>query len=143
MTTRWNIGLDIEKKTIEVITQRGIRMVTNPTLSHIFFTNIRQLRYWLLNTNMFTDTFFYIVKSKQGNTCSQIYCNYLRWKQIHLIKSNPEAHHSLSTLYTRYGVPSVMVMDNAMEKTAGELIKKRGMQISISAQLKILSPWMN
>ena len=36
-----------------------------------------------------------------------------------------------------------MVMDNAMEKTAGELIKKRGMQISISAQLKILSPWMN
>ena len=99
-------------------------MVANPTLSQRFRTNNRQLRYWRLNNNMFTDTFFYSVNSKLGNTCDHIYCNDLRWTRIHPIKSMPEAKHSLSTLFTRDGIPHMMVMDNAMEKTAGEFNKK-------------------
>ena len=139
LATRWNMGLDIAKKTVEVTTQRGIRTVANTILSCRFFTNNRQIRYRWLNTNMFTDDLFSSVKSKWGSTCDQIDCNNLMWKRIHPIQSKSESHHTLSTLFTQYGVPNVVVMGNAMEKWQGISRRNPGMQICIFALLN-LSP---
>ena len=73
---------------------------------------------------MFNDTFFSSVESRLGNTCAHIYCNDLRWTQIHPMKSKLEAHHNLSILLAQDGVLNVMVMDNAMKKMAWEFKKK-------------------
>ena len=99
LATHWNIGLEIANKIIEVTTQRGIQTVANPILSRRFCANDRKLRYWRLNTNIFTNTLFYSLKFKQGNTCALIYCNGLNWTRIHPMESKSEAHHSLYTVF--------------------------------------------
>ena len=115
LATCWNICFNIANKTVEVTTQGEILTVANYIFTHRFSMNDRQLRYWLLNINMFTGALLSNMKSKQKNTCAHIYCNDLMWKRIHLMKSKSEAHHSLSTLFVKYGIPNVMVMYNVIE----------------------------
>ena len=138
LSKRWNIGLDISKKRVKVTTQRGIWTVINPILSRIFSTNDRQLIYRRLDTNISTDTFLSSVNSIQGNTCANIYCNYLRWTRIPTMKSKSKSHHSLSTLFTQDGVTNAMVVDNTIEQTAGGGLRRNPeMQIDVSTPLNI------
>ena len=120
----FGVGLDTARRTLKATTQRGIRTVLNPTLSRRFRTNDRQLRYRRLAVEMFTDTLFSKVKSKRGNTCSQVFGTAGGWARAYPMKLKSQAHEALSLLHQREGVPNVMIMDGSGEQTQGKFRHK-------------------
>ena len=84
------------KKTLNVITQRGIRTALYPTLDRFFKTNDKILRYSRLKTNMYTDTMFASKISLRQNTCGQVYINDLDSTRFYLMKDRKQMHETLS-----------------------------------------------
>ena len=124
LANRWNIGLDAAKRTLDRTTQRGIRLVANPSINRRLRTNDRQLRYRRLKTNIFTDTMFSSIKSSRNNNCAQIYCNDLQWTAVYPMVTKGEAHLSLSKFMSTHGAPDFMISDGAKELTQGEFRRK-------------------
>ena len=58
------------------------------------------------------------------------------------MKSKSEAHHIPYTLFTRYGVPNVMVMDNTMGQTAGYFKSKARDEYFHTRTTEHFPPWM-
>eukprot|EP00970_Alexandrium_tamarense_P016340 scaffold6369_cov118-Alexandrium_tamarense.AAC.1 len=58
LANRWGISPDKALRTTRVTTQRGVRHVTNPTLTRRFRSNDRQRRYNRIPHVMFSDTAF-------------------------------------------------------------------------------------
>eukprot|EP00978_Attheya_sp_CCMP212_P006374 scaffold14429_cov25-Attheya_sp.AAC.1 len=51
LVKRWDIGLRTAKKTVEMMTQRGVKTLDNPMLNRRFRTNDRNLRYQRLGVD--------------------------------------------------------------------------------------------
>ena len=56
LAQRWETHLETAKRTLDATTQRGVCSALNPTMTRIYQTSNRQLRYRQLSHNMFTDT---------------------------------------------------------------------------------------
>lgn len=143
LSRNWSIGIETARRTLGVTTQRGIRTVLHPSLSRRFRTNDRQLRYRRLPITCFTDTMFSTVKSRNGNTCGQVYCDQSGWCRFHPMKRKGLAHESLSLLHQRDGVPNVMVMDNSKEQVQGLFRKKCRDAGTHVRPLEPYTPWAN
>ena len=96
---KWDIGLTTAKRTTKVTTQQGVRTVEHPIFQRRFRTNNRKLRYYRLNSTMFTDTYFSSIKSTRGNTCAQIWTNYIEWIRIDPMSTKIHAHHSAKKMF--------------------------------------------
>jgi hypothetical protein len=120
----WGIGIEAAKRMRLVTTQRGIRRMSHPSLTKWLKTNDRQLRYRRLSITMFTDTIYSTILLRQQNKATQICCTDLGFMRAFPMKKESEAHEALSLLFHRYGVPNVMVMDGAKEKTEGKFRSK-------------------
>jgi hypothetical protein len=140
---RWNIGLKKAKKTLQVTTQRGTRMIAYPTLESRFQTNDRQLRYRRLKTALYTDTMFASTVSTPGNSCAQIFVNNLEWVRSFPLAQKGDAHTCLDLLFPEEGVPNFMIMDDAKELVSGKFCKKCRQAVCYSKELEPYSPWMN
>jgi hypothetical protein len=92
---------------------------------------------------MFTDTMFSTVKSKQSNTCAQVYCTDMGWTRIMPMTKKSEAHETLSLLFARDGVPHTLIMDGAREQTMGEFKRKARQAHCHIKQVEPHSPWSN
>jgi len=126
LAKRWGIGVEQARKTLEHTTSRGFRSVLHPDLSRRFRTNDRQLRYRRLPVTMFSDTLISGVKSRRGNKYAQIFGTAGGWKRAHPIPMplKSDAHHSLTLLMQRDGVPAELIMDGAPEQQKGDFAKK-------------------
>ena len=124
LAKNWGIGIEKAERTLRATSQRGIRTVLHPSLSRRFRTNDRQLRYRRLPIKVFTDTMKANEVSNRGNRYVQVYCTPEGWTRAFPMKKKSEAHETLSLLFSRDGVPNVMIMDGAREQVMGEFRKK-------------------
>jgi hypothetical protein len=58
LVKNWGIGIEVAKRKRLVTTQRGIRIIIHPSLTKIYKTNDRQLRYRRLPVTIYTYTMF-------------------------------------------------------------------------------------
>ena len=143
LARKWGIGLPAAKKTLGGTTQRGVRTMIYPSLSRRFWTNDRQLRYRRLGIECFNDTLIAKTESRQKNRYAQIFCTAEGWTRAFPMRLKSEAHHALSLLHRRDGVPNVMIMDNAQEQVKGGL---RRNNCEVGTHIKQTEPhsqWMN
>jgi hypothetical protein len=124
LAKNWGIGLEAAKRTRLVTTQKGIRRMIQPSLTKIYKTNYRQLRYRRFPVTMYTDTMYSTILSRQMNKASQIFCTDFGFVRAFPLKKENEAHEALSLLFHRDGVPNGMVMDGAKAQVEGELRRK-------------------
>jgi hypothetical protein len=113
LAKNWGIGIEAAKRTRLVTTQRGIRRMAHPSLTKIYKTNDRQLRYRRLPVTMYTDTMYSTILSRQMNISAQIFCNDFGFVRSFPLKKEKEAHEALSLLFHRDAVPNGMVMDGS------------------------------
>ena len=143
LVQNWGIGLEAATMTVQATTQRAIRIVGCPTLSIWFRTNDRQLRYRCIKTYLFTDTMFFTVKSKRGNTCAQIFSHPSGWCRAFPCVKKSHTHEGFSLIFKRYGVPNEMVIDGSKEQSLGEFKRKCRECSCHIKQIEPYSHWCN
>jgi hypothetical protein len=143
--SNWNIVIDSAKKTLKVITQKGIRQPMYPIEQH-FRTKQAQLCYRQLGGHhgrFYMDTFFSSVPSLNGCTMAQLFSNDLSFTKIYPMKTKSKAPHALSTFIHDVGIPSAIHSDNAPELMKGkfrELCKEYSIPCTFTEPY---SPWQN
>ena len=143
LTNNWKIGPKMAKKTLKVVTQRGIRTMLAPTLDRCFKTNDKMLRYSRLSTNMYTDTMFASKASLRGNTCGQVYTNDIYFTQFYPMKDRKEMPDTLSHFFREEGVPSQLIVDEAREQI-GQKVRRTCSDANCGLrQLEYDTPWAN
>ena len=143
LAKNWGIGLQAAKQTIKVTTQRGIRTVANPSQSRRFRTKNRQQRYRRLRADVFTNTLVAGVASRRMSKYAQVFCTSFGWTRCFPMKAKSNAHKTLSTLFSRDGVPNILVMNGATEQVADMLQKKAHQANCCIRQTEPLTPWSN
>jgi hypothetical protein len=138
------IGLRQAQNTIDATTQNGIRTTLQPTLSRRFRTNDRQLRYRRLSHEMFTDTLEARIASWfRQNKYAQVFTTRFGWTRVFPMKKKSDAHHALTLMAQRDGVPTALIMDGSKEQTLGEFKKKAREAGIYIKQTEPYSPWQN
>ena len=121
LARRWETHLETAKRTLDATTQRSVRYILKPTMTCRYLTNDRQLRYRWLSHDIFTDTLEASVRSWfRQNQYSQFFATAFFWCRVYLIKKKQDAHHGLSLISARDGVPPHLIMDIFKEQTLGE-----------------------
>ena len=119
LARRWGTSEIIADATLKATTQRGIRQLESP-LSRRFRTRQTHLNYSFLRANVYSDTFFFTTKSVRGFTCAQIFVTNTYFAQTYNMQSKSEAAYKLELFVQEYGLPKMLLTDNAMEETRGE-----------------------
>jgi hypothetical protein len=123
-TKNWGIGIKAAKMNRLVTTQKGVRRMIHPSLTKLYKTNDRHLRYRRLPVTIFTDTMYSTIPSRQHSKAAQICCTDLGFVGEFPMKKESEAHEALSLLFHRDGVPNVMVMDGVKDQVEGQFRSK-------------------
>lgn len=113
LAEKWHIGFETAKKTLKSTTQRLIRSAVLP-LSRRYKAD-RMFRLPQLQGEFFTDTVFEKVKSKDGNTCGQIFANELYFCTFYPMSSKAKAGEALSEFCKEFGIPEKLRTDQAPE----------------------------
>jgi hypothetical protein len=119
LAKRWGTSVAIATDTINKTTQRGVRQLSGP-LTRRFRTRQKQLEHNFLNTKMYTDTFFKDKPSARNNTCFQLFVTSEGFVAGESMRSKADAHEALDNVCRTYGVPKLLVSDNAKEETIGD-----------------------
>jgi Reverse transcriptase (RNA-dependent DNA polymerase) len=118
LAKRWGTSMSTVKETVQNTFQRGVRYLQG-TLSRRFRTRQKQLSTNYLRTNVYTDTMFKDKTSVRGNTCVQIFVTSEGFVAGKCMKSKGDAYEILDWFCREYGVPQLLVSDNAKEETLG------------------------
>ena len=118
--TIWDKISDLTRAT----TSRGIRSVLDPTISRRYPTNDRQLRYRRIPLEMYSDTMKESVRSRNGNKYAQVYCTRSGWTLAIPMQSKSDAHETLTLLFSRHGIPNILIVDGAKEQVQGKFKRK-------------------
>lgn len=91
-----------------------------------------------------TDTFFPSVKSRRGNTCSQIFVGIQsnRW-EVYPLKTESNNGEALQDYTRQIGVPSVLKSDNAQSETGETWTKHCRDQCIATETTEPHTPWQN
>jgi hypothetical protein len=143
LARRWGIDLAAAAKTIENTTHRSFCTVLNPSLSCCFRTNDRQLHYRHLPVTLFTDTLIAKAHSRCGNLYAQVFAAPNGWKGVFPMEKKSQAHEALALLFTRDGVPPVIICDGAKEQVLGEFCCKARQADCHIRQTKPYTPQSN
>jgi hypothetical protein len=119
LSKNWGIGIEAANRTRLVTTQRGIRIMVQPSFTKRYKTNDRQLRYRRFPVTMYTDTMYSTILSRQMNKAAQIFTTDFGFVRAFPMKKEKEAHEDLSLLFHRDEVPNGMVMDGAKAQVEG------------------------
>jgi hypothetical protein len=118
LAKRWGTTINVAKQTIQQTYQRGLRYLEGP-LSRRFRTRQKKLDRKYLRTKMYTDTMFKEHPSARGNTCMQIFVTAEGFVTGEPMKTKSDAYISLDRVCRNFGVPQLLVSDNAKEETLG------------------------
>ena len=143
LATRWGIGIESARRTLECTEQSAVRAYTSK-LTRRYRTNDRKLRYRRLTTAMFSDTMKANVASWfRGNVYGQVFCTNFHWCRIFPMKAKSDAHKALPLLFNETGVPHTMIVDNALEQIHGNFRKRVSEVGAVLKQIEPYSPWQN
>ncbi len=120
LAKNWHISLELAKATVDATTQLAVRDFTNVTGTKRLKPHAYMLRYPRLETKMYSDTLFARKKSLRGNTCGQLFCTEDHAVRFYPMGSKKQAHYSLDVVFKEWGIPQVMITDNAKELTEGK-----------------------
>jgi hypothetical protein len=112
----WLIPANCSARTVDRMTQQGVRTMPNPTLSHHFPTNDCMLRYPCMPHPVFGNTTFAGTESKNGNKCCQVFATNFGWARAHLLKQKGEAHEALLLMFKHDGVPPERILYSSKEQ---------------------------
>ena len=84
--SRWGIGKEIARHTLDVTTQLGVRTILYPA-QRCFRTVVSHLRYPHLKGTYYADTLFMNKTSVQGFTCANVIGNGLGFTKFWLIST--------------------------------------------------------
>lgn len=118
LAKRWGTSKNTAQRTLNQTTQRGLRYLQGP-LDRRFRTRQKQLDCKYIKTNMYTDTMFKEKPSARGNTCIQLFVTSEGFVAGQPMKSKADAYEVLDHVCRTYGVPQLLVSDNAKEETLG------------------------
>jgi hypothetical protein len=113
LASKWGIGLDLAKRTLQVTTQQGIRTAIHP-LHRRYRVDHLHLNRKRLNGDWFTDTLFSKVESIQGNTCAQVFTNGT-YTSVHPMSSKSHVAKALTEFTDDVGIPDNLTSDGAPE----------------------------
>lgn len=135
LADRWLIGLEQAKLTLKSTTQRFLRSALLPT-SRRYKADRMYLRP-RLQGEWYTDTVFMPVKSKDGNTCGQIYANGSYFATFYPMDKKSKAGDSLRVFCDEFGVPDVLRHDGAPEMVGKKTefqrnVRKHGIKTHVS-----------
>ena len=112
---RWGIGLKQAKQTLSKTTQNIVRSAIMPLMRRYradrIFTPNRLKGNWHSDTVIATD------KSKDGNTCAQIFTNDNYFAAIYPMDSKSKAGDALRVFCQEFGVPEHLTIDGSKEQT--------------------------
>ena len=115
LAKRWNIPLEISKNTVLSTTQRGVRHVTNPSITRRFPTNNRMMRYNRLTHPIFTDTVLAGTASQHGHKFAQVFATSYDWSRTIPMTKKSDAPFALDRLFRHEGVPPENIMGESKE----------------------------
>jgi hypothetical protein len=113
LSDRWMLGLKQAELTLKHTTQRYVRSALLPLARRYKADRIFHLP--RLQGEWFTDTVFGRVKSKDGNTCGQIFANENYFATFYPMDTKSKAGDALRTFCREFGVPERLVHDGAAE----------------------------
>lgn len=113
LADRWLIGLEQAKLTLKNTTQRFLRSALLPASRR--YKADRMFLRPQLQGEWYTDTVFMPVKSKDGNTCGQIFANSAYFATFYPMDSKSKAGDSLRIFCNEFGVPEKLRHDGAPE----------------------------
>ena len=145
LSKRWRIPLPKARDTLKATTYSSIR-TNEGQMSRRFRTDTYQRRYKRLggdNARFYTDTLFSKVKSIGGDTCAQIYSNRIGFTKLYPMKTEADAHESLTTFIHEVGIPQELHSDGAKAITQGEYGKRIKKYEIRTTQTEPYSPWQN
>ena len=110
LESKWGVGLEAARCTLEFTTQRGLRTVLRLSLSHRFLTNEQQLRYRRLQHDVFGDTLLAVTKSKRGDKYAEVFVTKFGWSHAFPMANKGDGHEDISLLFQRDRVtPKIIV----------------------------------
>ena len=92
---------------------------------------------------VYSDTLISKVKSKRGNLYAQVFATKFGWCRVFPMRLKSEAHHALSLLFARDGVPPTIVVDGSKEQTQGKFRHKARQADCHLWAVEPHSPWSN
>ena len=126
LSNLWNISLEVARKTIKATIQLCLRSSNIPSLSKIYITNDRMLRYPRISCNIFTDTFFANKEkctSTRGNDCCQLFVSEFGFAYGAPMKGRSQLCDAYKRFFKEIGVPPCMIYDSAPNQIQGETRK--------------------
>jgi hypothetical protein len=96
LSRRWNIGLESAKRTLQAMTQKGVRTVMHP-LTRRYRTRQSHLRFPTIWTKVYTDTMFLSVVSIRQYKCAQVFTTNTAYLRIYPLQTKEQAPDALDT----------------------------------------------
>jgi hypothetical protein len=115
VSRKWNIGLQMAKDILKVITKKGIRTAIQPKTRRVRVNHLH-LHCQRLRGTWYTDTLLSKVKSKLRNTCANIYIQG-KFTQVIPVTSRKDTGKSHIEFTDDVRVPERLITDGAMEFT--------------------------
>jgi len=114
LAERWLIGLAQAAETLKHTTQRMVRSALLPLGRRLKADRIFERH--RLRGDWYSDTVFGPVKSKDGNTCGQIFANGAYFATFYPMDSKSKAGDALRVFCNEFGVPDRLIVDGAQEQ---------------------------
>jgi hypothetical protein len=142
LARRWGTSIEVAKHTLSNTTQRGFRNLDS-NLSRRYRTRQAHLRYHFLKTNVYSDTLFSEHTSARQYTCAQLFVTDQDFAEIYPMQSKSDAPFKLDAFCKTYGLPQVLITDNALEETRGEWEKVCKQYLLTQRTVEPHSGWQN
>jgi hypothetical protein len=94
LAKNWGFGIEAAKRTRLVTTRRGLIRMIHPSLTKRYTMNDRQIRYHRLPVNMYTDTMYSTIISRQDNKAAQIFCTDFGFMRAFPMNRESESHEA-------------------------------------------------
>ena len=114
LAQKWKIGLNMEKKTIKVTTQLGVRLALGALKRHNR-SDMIQNHLRRLNTKFYTETLFAKLKSIIGNNVAQVYTYGQGFVHVNPRTSKSLDRLKLDNLTENIGIPNTIIYYGAPE----------------------------
>ena len=124
LAKHWMIPLPLAKRTVRATTQLAVRDLSNVTGTKRLKPHAWMLHYRRSKCKAYTDTLHAGCLSMRGNKYAQVFTTEAHTVSVYPLKSKKDAHQSLPQFFSEFGVPRIMVTDNAGELTEGEFLRQ-------------------
>jgi hypothetical protein len=142
LARRWNISIEVTKRTLDVSTQTAVRDTFAPSKR-----KVRKKAPWLhfpsITGDIYVDCMFSKVSALQGFTGGSVYTNGLGYDRFYPWVRKAEHGDTIMSFIHDVGIPHTLISDNALEEVSSRCRETcRRYRINMK-QMVIYSQWQN